>query len=73
MRFCGIDLHSNNSVIVVTDETDKIPLSRRCPNGHGVLPPRNMKRQHAMRVSPTAALSRLRERGTRSTLRVISR
>ena len=23
MRFCGIDLHSNNSVVVVTDEADK--------------------------------------------------
>lgn len=32
MRFCGIDLHSNNSVVVVTDETDKALLSRRCPN-----------------------------------------
>jgi transposase len=32
MRFCGIDLHSNNSVVVVTDETDKVLLSRRCPN-----------------------------------------
>lgn len=32
MRFCGIDLHSNNSVVVVTDETDKVLTSRRCPN-----------------------------------------
>ncbi len=32
MRFCGIDLHSNNSVVVVTDETDKVLVSRRCPN-----------------------------------------
>lgn len=32
MRFCGIDLHSNNSVVVVTDETDKVLLSRRCAN-----------------------------------------
>jgi transposase len=32
MRFCRIDLHSNNSVVVVTDETDKVLLSRRCPN-----------------------------------------
>src|SRR5574340_1022494 len=32
MRFCGIDLHSNNSVIVVTDEMDKVLVSRRCPN-----------------------------------------
>lgn len=32
MKFCGIDLHSNNSVVVITDETDRILLSRRCPN-----------------------------------------
>jgi len=32
VRFCGIDLHSNNSVVVVTDETDKVLVSRRCPN-----------------------------------------
>ena len=32
MRYCGIDLHSNNSVVVVTDEVDKVLLSRRCPN-----------------------------------------
>lgn len=32
MKFCGIDLYSNNSVVVVTDETDKILVSRRCPN-----------------------------------------
>lgn len=32
MKFCGIDLHSNNSVVVISDETDKIIVSRRCPN-----------------------------------------
>ena len=32
MKFCGIDLHSNNSVVVITDEADRILLSRRCPN-----------------------------------------
>lgn len=32
MKFCGIDLHSNNSVVVITDETDRILTSRRCPN-----------------------------------------
>ncbi|WP_437884025.1 IS110 family transposase [Pseudomonas sp. LRF_L74] len=32
MKFCGIDLHSNNSVVVITDETDRILVSRRCPN-----------------------------------------
>nr|WP_271194729.1 IS110 family transposase [Pseudomonas turukhanskensis]GLK88520.1 IS110 family transposase [Pseudomonas turukhanskensis] len=32
MKFCGIDLHSNNSVVVVIDETDRVLVSRRCPN-----------------------------------------
>ncbi|MDF3933668.1 IS110 family transposase [Pseudomonas citronellolis] len=32
MKFCGIDLHSNNSVVVVTDEGDQVMVSRRCPN-----------------------------------------
>lgn len=32
MEFCGIDLHSNNSVVVITDEADRVLVSRRCPN-----------------------------------------
>ena len=32
MLFCGIDLHSNNSVVVVTDDADKVLYSRRLPN-----------------------------------------
>ena len=32
MLFCGIDLHSNNSVVVISDETDKVIYSRRHPN-----------------------------------------
>ncbi len=32
MKFCGIDLHSNNSVLVVTDEMDKRLVRRRCRN-----------------------------------------
>jgi transposase len=35
MKFCGIDLHSSNSVVVVTDENDRIVVSRRCPNDLG--------------------------------------
>lgn len=35
MKFCGIDLHSNNSVVVITDETDRALVSRRCPNDLG--------------------------------------
>ena len=32
MKYCGIDLHSNNSVVVITDETDKVVVKRRCRN-----------------------------------------
>jgi len=35
MLFCGIDLHSNNSFIVVSDDTDKVLYSRRLPNNLG--------------------------------------
>jgi transposase len=31
-RFSGIDLHSNNSVVVVSDEVDHIVYQRRLPN-----------------------------------------
>jgi transposase len=32
MLFCGIDLHSNNSVVVISDENDKVLYSKRHPN-----------------------------------------
>jgi len=32
MKFSGIDLHSNNSVIVVSDEQDRVVYQRRLPN-----------------------------------------
>uniref|UniRef100_UPI003F4995B9 IS110 family transposase n=1 Tax=Cupriavidus necator TaxID=106590 RepID=UPI003F4995B9 len=32
MKYCGIDLHSNNSVVVVSDVEDRIVLQRRLPN-----------------------------------------
>lgn len=32
MEFCGIDLHSNNCVVVITDDMDRVLLSRRIPN-----------------------------------------
>jgi transposase len=32
MRYCGIDLHSNNSVVVVSDEEDRMLCERRLPN-----------------------------------------
>lgn len=30
--YCGVDLHSNNAVYVVTDQTDKIVFKKRIPN-----------------------------------------
>ena len=32
MLFCGIDLHSNNSFIVIIDEEDRVVYSRRHTN-----------------------------------------
>jgi transposase len=32
MKYSGIDLHSNNSVVTVTDETDRVVAERRLPN-----------------------------------------
>jgi transposase len=32
MKYSGIDLHSNNSVVTVTDETDRIIAEKRLPN-----------------------------------------
>ena len=31
-KFSGVDLHSNNSVIVVSDEADGVVYQRRLPN-----------------------------------------
>jgi hypothetical protein len=42
-KFSGIDLHSNHSVVVVSDEVDHIIYQRRLPNDalqiRGVLAP----------------------------------
>ncbi len=35
MKYCGIDLHSNNSVVVVSDEEDRIVFNQRLPNDLG--------------------------------------
>jgi transposase len=35
MKFCGIDLHSNNSVVIVSDEEDRIVFNKRLPNDLG--------------------------------------
>ena len=31
-RYCGIDLHSNNHVVVVIDENDRRIMEKRVPN-----------------------------------------
>lgn len=31
-KFSGIDLHSNNSVVVASDEADRVIYQRRLPN-----------------------------------------
>ena len=35
MKYCGIDLHSNNCVVIVSDEEDRIVFSKRLPNDLG--------------------------------------
>src|SRR5271167_4273308 len=35
MKHCGIDLHSNNSVVIVSDEEDRIVFNQRLPNDLG--------------------------------------
>ena len=37
MKYSGIDLHSTNSVVVVSDETDRIVCKRRVPNELGAV------------------------------------
>ena len=32
MKYSGIDLHSNNSVVSVTDEVDRVVAEKRMPN-----------------------------------------
>ena len=32
MKYSGIDLHSNNSVVTITDESDRVVAERRLPN-----------------------------------------
>ena len=32
MKYSGIDLHSNNSVVSVIDETDRVAAEKRLPN-----------------------------------------
>ena len=32
MKYCGIDLHSNNSVVIVSDEEDRIVFHKHLPN-----------------------------------------
>jgi transposase len=37
MNYSGIDLHSNNNVVVVSDEADRVLCQRRLPNELGVV------------------------------------
>jgi len=38
MKYSGIDLHSNNSVVTVTDEEDRVMVEKRLPNDlHSIL------------------------------------
>ena len=32
MKYCGIDLHSNNSVVAVIDQQDRVVARKRLPN-----------------------------------------
>jgi hypothetical protein len=32
MNYSGIDLHSNNSVVTVTDDEDRVVAEKRLPN-----------------------------------------
>jgi hypothetical protein len=32
MNYSGIDLHSNNSVVTVTDDEDRVAAEKRLPN-----------------------------------------
>jgi hypothetical protein len=32
MKYSGIDLHSNNSVVTVTDDADRVVAEKRLPN-----------------------------------------
>jgi hypothetical protein len=32
MKYSGIDLHSNNSVVTVTDDEDRVVAEKRMPN-----------------------------------------
>ncbi len=38
MKYCGIDLHSNNSVVMITDEADHVVYSKRMPNDLSQIP-----------------------------------
>ena len=35
MKYSGVDLHSNNNVVVVSDEVDRVVCAKRLPNELG--------------------------------------
>ncbi len=36
--YCGIDLHSNNSVVSIIDDDDRVRYEKRLPNDLEVIP-----------------------------------
>ena len=37
MKYCGIDLHSNNSVVAVIDDDDRVLYCKRLANDLGLI------------------------------------
>ena len=60
MKYCGIDLHSNNSVVVVSDAEDRIVFNKRLPTIWGKF----VRRSSRIRKSWRVWLSRAPTTGT---------
>jgi hypothetical protein len=63
MKYCGIDLHSNNSVVVVSDEEDRIVFSKRLPNDLAQILSGRLMGVRFRRLHGTPALGRSRPQG----------
>ena len=54
MKYSGVDLHSNNNVVVVSDEVDRVVCAKRLPNELGkvleLLEPYRGQRARAIRL-----------------------
>ena len=55
MKYSGIDLHSNNSVVVVSDEVDRVLVRRRVPNDVAAILALLGASMNARRRGPTAS------------------